>query len=210
MAFIESNNFNLFTGYPQISNEVKWNSDKENWKEFLLIAKNEGIKTIIYEKGTLEQICINLNEKLDQIPEDENHELITEIKQSIKIYSSMIKEVVYIHLSWIKEGICFSFELFSPVFDKFVEYQEQLEPVLETIIDSNKKADSEEKGRKELIEKRKKLTKLTKEITDWAKTENKKKVTRPIIFGYLLEREIQVSYDDKCLLVNMVNQKLGK
>ena len=77
MSFIKNNNFHLFTGFPEIINIVKWNSDNKNWKDFISIANNENIKTIIYDEGTLEQVFTRLDEKLNQPRKINNGHFIT-------------------------------------------------------------------------------------------------------------------------------------
>ena len=212
MNFIKSNNFNLFNGFPKIDSEVQWKSDNKNWKDFLIIAKSENIKKIIYDDGTLEDICDGLIERIDQILESEyeDKKLVKKIKEKIESYSDIIKKIAYIQLSWIQEGICYTFQIFSPVFDKVNDYQEQIEGILEIIEDSSRKADALEKEKQDVVKKRKKIEKITQEIVQWAMAKDFEKVTRSQIVEYLLEKETYVSYDNKRLLVNMVNRKLSE
>ncbi|MBN1245059.1 hypothetical protein JXA31_05655 [Candidatus Bathyarchaeota archaeon] len=205
MSFIKNNGFNLFIGFTSFTNEVRWDPESKNWTDFLEIAKKENIKTIVYDDSTLIELFDDLKQGIEQIQEiSEDQNIVKETKKQIESYSDIAGKISFIQLSWIKEGVCYYFQLSSSVFDRILELKAQIGDILDT----TKKTESLEKERRELSEKRDTLVKLSEEIATWAKSENLKKVTRPQVSAYLIEKEIYVSYENKLSLISMVNRKL--
>lgn len=206
MSFINSNGLNLFVGIPNIKNKVRWNPKSENWKDFLEIARNEDVRTIVYDDLTLKELLDDSKAEIDQIQKTEglDQHLAKEIEKRLESYFDIADQTVYIQLSWVKEGVCYYFQLSSSVFDEVVDLKAQIDDILS----STSSTDSLEEQKRELSKAKETLVNLSEEIANWAKSENLKKVTRSQVSAYLVEKEIYVSYENKLTLIEMVNKKL--
>lgn len=80
-SFLDNEEFNIFpfekSNFFRFFPEIKW-SDSENWEEFFLIAKNEGVSTIferieMFTQSDLESLQIQDNEELKDDKEIQDH-----------------------------------------------------------------------------------------------------------------------------------------
>lgn len=206
MNFITSNRFNLFLGFTRIQNEVIWNSKQKTWKDLLEIAKNENIKTLIYYDSIFLEELEDVISEIKKIQEnmDEDFGQLNEIKLQLKSYETYSEKLSFIQLGWVKEGICYSYQLLAPWYEKFIELKDQIHEILK----EKAKTGSLEEEKRTLIATKKKLKKLSEEIAEWAKPEGLKKVTRPQLQAYLLENEIFLTWENKLSLITIINRKL--
>jgi hypothetical protein len=71
-------------------NEIRWSDENRNWREFLNVAKHEGIKTIILECPKLDEI------QLSEIPGAES-------------FKKYVGKTCFLSMSWIKDQIKYTF-----------------------------------------------------------------------------------------------------
>ena len=208
---IKNIGFNLFLGETELKNKVTWDNDYE-WKEFLEIAEKEGVKTLIFsnlifdDKVTefeseiedfISQVEIS-NEEIDQLVKQ-----LEELKMELSMFKNQVGELMGLEISWIKEGICYTFQIIANWFDDFLELENRFREIMVF-----PKEDPIEQAKKSITETKKNLTELSSEIVDWAKSEKMTKMTRSEIQMYLLEKETVLTWDNKETLRAMVNNKL--
>lgn len=208
ISFIESNSFNLFLGFANFQNEVRWDSKQRTWKDFVEIAKNENVKTLIYYDSVFHEELDDVKTEIEQLQEDMNEYLdqINEIKLQLESYEEYSEKVSFIRLSWINEGICYSYELLAPWYENFLELKDQIQEALK----KKAKKDSLKEEKRALAETKKKLAKLSRELVKWARSEGLKRITRPQLQAYLLENEIVITWENKLALIAMINKKLSQ
>jgi hypothetical protein len=208
MSFIENNSFNLFYGFADFQNEVKWDSKQKTWKDFLEIAKNENVKTIIYYESSFQEELNDINKEIKQSQEsaDEYTDQTKEIQLQLKAYEEYSEKLSFILLSWVKDGICYSFRLLAPLYQQFLYFKDQIQEILT----KKAKTNSLKEEKRALAETKNKLTKLSKELVEWAKSEGLKKITRPQLQAYLLENEISITWENKLALIAIINKKLSQ
>ena len=199
---------NRFCGHVHRANEVMWESNQNDLEQFLKIAVKEDIKTLIYEeflfREELENIIYNLDNSVDEL--DENSEQFAELKSKLKSYENYSDELFCIKLCWIKDGVCYGFQKLTAWFEEFLGLREQIQEILKSCA----RAEQEVEVKKSLGETKKKLDGLSKEIYEWAKSNDMKKVTRANLNIYLLDKEIGLTWADKEVLRSLINKQLSE
>lgn len=210
LDFINQKGFNIFYGLIQdIRDTVLWNPSQGNWKDFINISENEGIKTLIYSELMLSEELAELSEAINQcqINRDEKEDVqrLKELRSKLKSFEKYSKNIAYIHLSWIKEGVRYLLQLASPWYDEFQEVYQEAQNFLK-----EKEAISLEEEKASLKETKEKLSLLSTQILEWAKSEGLNRVTKGQVQVYLLENEIVLGWTEREMLYTMVNKELAK
>ena len=210
LDFIKSNGFGVFYGSTRVENGVMWNPSQGDWKNFVNIAKNENIKTLICHESILSEELTEVSTAIDEyqteVDKKEDVQLLEESQSKLQSFEKFSEKIAWIHLSWIKGGVQYLFQLTSPWYDEFLEVQEEVQEFLkrkEEVISLEEKKES-------LKETKEKLSLLSTQILEWAKSQGLKRVTKGQVQFYLLENEIPLGWTDREMLYTMVNKELAK
>ena len=210
LDYINSNGFGIFYGSTSVKNGVLWNPSQGNWKNFVNIAKNEDIKTLIYHESILSEELIELSTAIDEYQIDldkkEDVQLLKELQSKLKSFEEFSEKIAWIHLSWIKGEVQYLLQLTSPWYDEFLEVQEEVQAFLK----GGEETISLEEKKESLKETKEKLSLLSKQILEWAKSQGLKRVTKGQVQVYLLENEIVLGWTEREMLYTMINKELAK
>lgn len=210
LEYIKSNGFGVFYGSTRVENGVLWNPSQGDWKNFVNIAKNEDIKTLIYHESMLSEELTELSTAVDEYQIDldkkEDVQLLKEFRSKLESFEEFSEKMAWVHLSWIKEGVQYLLQLTSPWYDEFLEVQEKVQEFLK----GKEEAISLEEKRESLKETKEKLSLLSTQILKWAKSQGLMRVTKGQVQFYLLENEIPLGWTDREMLYTIVNKELAK
>lgn len=210
LEYIQSNGFGVFYGSTRVENGVLWNPSQGDWKNFVNIAKNEDIKTLIYHESMLSEELTELSTTVDEYQIDldkkEDVQLLKEFRSKLESFEEFSEKMAWVHLSWIKEGVQYVLQLTSPWYDEFLEVQEKVQEFLK----GKEEAISLEEKRESLKETKGKLSLLSTQILKWAKSQGLTKVTKGQVQFYLLENEIPLGWTDREMIYTIVNKELVK
>ncbi|EHP86071.1 hypothetical protein [Methanotorris formicicus] len=104
---------------------IRWEGG--DWKNFIMVAKHEGIKTMFIKKDlfTKEHIESNLYSKKQ---EDKR---VIEYNNKIKSFKKYINKVAVFTMFWIKDDIVYSFTKYAPWAEEFLTTTLDLEDIEE-------------------------------------------------------------------------------
>ncbi len=121
--YLTKESFNIFYGTisfePETLPDVSWQPDRD-WKEFLKIAKQEGVETIVVDIDVLEESY------LDALTEETEEIDISEFKK-------YVGKVGGIELSWIKGGAVFRHSIMAKWYEEFESQVQEIESQTEEI-----------------------------------------------------------------------------
>lgn len=210
LDYIKKNGFGIFYGSIHVRNGVLWNPSQGDWKDFVNIAKNEDIKTLLYHESILSEELAELSTAISEYKIDldkkEDVSLLKELQSKLKSFEEFSEKIAWIHLSWIKGGVHYLLQLTSPWYDEFLGVQEEAQKLLK----EKEKAISLEEKEESLKETKKKLSLLSTKISKWARSQGLKRVTKSQVQVYLLENEIVLGWTEREMLFTMVNKELAK
>lgn len=149
--------FNVF--YGEVNNstekaiEVEW-EEEDTWEDFLKIARNENIKTIIFE------VNIFAESQIDSVLDEEENDIMAK-KEKIEAFRKYIGKPYSITLYWIKDNILFSYDAFADWW--YNEFRELLPS------EGDEDVDEEEIKEQNISEelKRKTSEQLAKDLVDY-------------------------------------------
>lgn len=212
LNYIHQKGFNVFYGsIGDLRNGVLWNPSQGDWKEFVNIAKNEGIKTLIYDECILSEELAELSQTINEYETEysdkkEDVQLLKEFRLKLKSFEEFSEKIAWIHLSWIKEGIGYLLQLTSPWYEEFRDVYEA-----QNFLKGRKEETISLEEKKETLKKTKgKLSLLSTQILEWAKSQELKRITKGQVQVYLLENEIVLGWTEREMLYTMVNKELAK
>jgi hypothetical protein len=158
LEYVKKEGFNVFygkeapTAKPSI--EMQWFSEEGDWKDFLKVAKLEGVKTIIINYSTLTEADIEINL---QMAETEGIRSANEPSKKPESLKDHVGKIGELNLIWIKDGIRYtyteatdwwldfqSFVAPKPVTHEFIPEEEVISPPYVQIPEDLKSKTAEE------------------------------------------------------------------
>lgn len=94
------------TGAKIPSSEIHWQR-RGDWKGFIQVAKSEGVKTLILQEQVLQAEDVSLEFMESRLEGQE--ELNEELQKQIKKFSKYIGKIGELEISWIKDGVKYTF-----------------------------------------------------------------------------------------------------
>ena len=214
LDYIKKSGFSIFYGSVQ-DVTVMWSQG--DWKDFINISKNEGVKTIIYHDCVLSEELAELS-AINEYPIDDldkqDVQFLKDLRSKSKSFTKFSEKIAYIQLVWIKEGDKYMLQLSSPWYDEFHDVYEKTLKFLEKKERETERKTAEtillEKKKESLKEIKEKLSLLSTKIVEWAKSQKLNRVTKGQVQVYLLENEIPLGWTETITLYTMVNKELAK
>ena len=214
LDYIKKNGFSIFYGSVQ-DVTVMWSQG--DWKDFINISKNEGVKTIIYHDCVLSEELAELS-AINEYPIDDldkqDVQFLKDLRSKSKSFTKFSEKIAYIQLVWIKEGDKYMLQLSSPWYDEFHDVYEKTLKFLEKKERETERKTAEtillEEKKESLKEIKEKLSLLSTKIVEWAKSQKLNRVTKGQVQVYLLENEIPLGWTETITLYTMVNKELAK
>lgn len=210
LNYVKNKGFSIFYGSTHVRNGVVWNQGQADWKNFVNIAEDENVKTLVYFDCTLadelEELSTAIGEYQMDLAEREDVQILKEFRSKLKSFEKFSDKIAWIQLSWIKGGVQYLLQLSSSWYEDFVKIQGEIQELLK----EKEKTVSLEEKRESLKETKEKLSVLSEQIIQWAKSQELKRVTKNQVQVYLLENEIPLGWTDRQMLYTMVNRELSK
>jgi len=126
ISYLRNENLNIFygsdatvEGCPFI--EIQWQHEGK-WKEFIEIAKKEGVQTIILEEHILSSEDIKRENASTEILSNDVD--ANELQKQLKSFSKYVGKVGELTLMWVKGGVKFCYVSRTKWFDDFVALTE--------------------------------------------------------------------------------------
>ena len=176
---IKRQGFSIFYGSVSLDDAILWNRSQRDWKAFVDIAKNEGIKTLIYDEHILSEDLAELsqlfNEYETEYSDKKDLQLLEEFRSKLKSFEEFSEKTAWVHLGWIKERIVYLLQMTSAWYEEFYSVYEKACNFLK-----ERKEETISLGEKEesLKDTKKRLSELSTEVVKWAKSQGLKRVTK--------------------------------
>ncbi|MFQ6080379.1 MAG: hypothetical protein ACE5OW_01770 [Candidatus Bathyarchaeia archaeon] len=203
--------FSIFYGSISVDDAILWNQSQEDWKVFVNIAKNEGVKTLIYDEHILSEDLSELlqlfNEYESKCSDKKDLQLLEEFRSRLKSFEEFSDKTAWVHLGWIKERIAYLLQITSPWYEEFYRIYEKAHTFLK---ERKEETISLEEKEESLKDTKKRLSLLSTEIVEWAKAQGLRTVTKNQVKVYLLENEIPIGWTEREMLYTIVNKELTK
>lgn len=80
LDYVKRDGFGIFYGSMHVRNGVLWNPSQGDWKDFVNIAKNEDVKTLIYNESILSEELAELSTAISE------YQIDLDKKEDIQIF----------------------------------------------------------------------------------------------------------------------------
>jgi len=174
-------------------------------------AKNEGVKTLIYDEHILSEDLTGLPRLFDdyetKCSDKDDLQLLEKFRSKLKPFEEFSEKIAWVHLGWIKERIVYLLQITSPWYEEFHGVYEEAHNFLK---ERREETISLEEKEESLKDTKKRLSVLSTEIVKWAKSQGLKKVTKNQVKVYLLENEIPIGWTEREMLYITANKELAK
>jgi hypothetical protein len=112
VGYIKSLGFNVFYGFVEypFSITVRWDKDKGDLKDFMKVAKAEGVSVIVIDWFELDDEMIEARMlETDVIPDPDERERIDRRNDALEAYMNNVGETASISVSWVKDSVRYLF-----------------------------------------------------------------------------------------------------
>jgi hypothetical protein len=137
VGYVKSLGFNVFYGsleYP-FSITVRWDQDKGDLKDFMRVAKAEGVRLIVIDWFDLDDEMIEVRRlETDVIQDSDERERIDRRNGAMESYRKNVGETATISVSWLRDSVRYLYTEaadwwpdLSEIFDEIDEIDEEIE-----------------------------------------------------------------------------------
>ncbi|MDA4112908.1 MAG: hypothetical protein OK474_02570 [Thaumarchaeota archaeon] len=108
VGYIKSLGFNVFYGFVEypFSITVRWDKDNGDLKDFMRVAKAEGVRLIIIDWLNLDDEMIDVRTlETDVIQNLDERERIDRRNDAMEAYRKNVGETASISVSWVKDSV---------------------------------------------------------------------------------------------------------
>jgi hypothetical protein len=134
VGYVKSLGFNVFYGYIEypFSITVTWDKDRGDLKDFMRIAKAEGVRLIIIDWFDLDDEMIEARTlETDVIQNSDERERIDRRNDAMESYRKNVGETASISVSWVKDSVRYVYadatDWWPDLSEIFDEIDEELE-----------------------------------------------------------------------------------
>lgn len=112
VGYARSLGFNIFYGYVEtpFNITVRWDRGKGDLKDFLKVARTEGVKSLLIDWMDLDDDMIDENKlETDEIQNPDERERVTKRNEALESYRKSVGKTATISVSWLRDGIRYAY-----------------------------------------------------------------------------------------------------
>jgi len=133
-GYVRSLGFNVFYGYVAypFNITVRWDRSKGDLRDFLRVAKAEGVRLIVIDWFDLDDDTLDLRKRnVDGIKNPDEKDRVARRNEVLESYRKYVGKTAYVSVSWLKDGVRYLYyeaeEWWNDLLDIIEEADEEAE-----------------------------------------------------------------------------------